>query len=111
MVYFAYFHSVIIYGIIFWGNSTDADRVFMLQKRIVRIVAGVGSRSSCRSLFMKLYILPVPCQYIFSLMMFFVDNQENFQTNYLAWIQEMRLSFTGLLPISHAFRKVFSVLV
>ena len=24
MVYFAYFHSVIKYGIIFWGNSTDA---------------------------------------------------------------------------------------
>jgi hypothetical protein len=51
MVYFAYFHSVIKYGIIFWGNSTDADWVFILQKRIIRIMAGVGSRSSCRGLF------------------------------------------------------------
>jgi hypothetical protein len=33
MVYFSYFHSVIKYGIIFWQNSTDADRVFILQKR------------------------------------------------------------------------------
>jgi hypothetical protein len=33
MVYFVYFHSVIKYGIIFWGNSTDADQVFMLQKK------------------------------------------------------------------------------
>jgi hypothetical protein len=30
MVYFAYIHSVIKYGIIFWGNSIDADRVFIL---------------------------------------------------------------------------------
>jgi hypothetical protein len=29
----------------------------------------------------KLEILPVPCQYIFSLMNFFVNNQENFQAN------------------------------
>jgi hypothetical protein len=62
MVYFAYFHSVIKYGIIFWGNSTDADRVFILQKRIIIIMTGVGSRSSCRGLFKKLDILPVPCQ-------------------------------------------------
>jgi hypothetical protein len=81
MVYFAYFQSVIKYGIIFWGNSTDVDRVFILQKRIIRSMAGVGSRSSCRGLFKILDILPVPCQYIFSLMMFVVDNQDNFQTN------------------------------
>jgi hypothetical protein len=81
MVYFEYFYCVIKYGITFWGNSTDADRVFILQKRIVKIMAGVGSRSSCRSLFKNLAILPVPCQYIFSLMKFVVENQENFQTN------------------------------
>jgi hypothetical protein len=80
MVYFAYFHSVIKYGIIFGGNSTDAVGVFISQKKD-RIMAGVGSRSSCRSLFKKLDISPVPCQYIFSLMMFVVDNQENFQIN------------------------------
>jgi hypothetical protein len=81
MVYFAYFHSVIKYGIIFWWNSTDADQVFILQRRIIRITAGVGPRSSCRGLFKKLDILPVPCQYIFSLMMFVVDNEDNFQIN------------------------------
>jgi hypothetical protein len=32
MVCFAYFHSVIKYGIIFGGNSTDADQVFIFQK-------------------------------------------------------------------------------
>jgi hypothetical protein len=44
-------------------------------------MSGVGAKSSCRNLFKKLHILPVSCQYIFSLMMFVIDNQENFKTN------------------------------
>jgi IS1 family transposase len=56
-------------------------KIFTVQKKIIRIVVGAHPRTSCRSLFKKLEILPVPCQYIFSLMNFLVDNQENFQTN------------------------------
>ena len=33
MVYFSYFHSIIKYGIIFGGNSTNNVRVFKLQKK------------------------------------------------------------------------------
>ena len=38
-------------------------------------------RTSCRRLLKKLEILAVPNQYIYSLMSFFVGNQENIQTN------------------------------
>jgi hypothetical protein len=44
-------------------------------------MVGALPRTPCRNLFKKLEILPVPWQYIFSLMNFFVNNQENFQTN------------------------------
>jgi len=44
-------------------------------------MAGAQLRTSCRSLFKQLEILPVPCQYILSLMNFIINNQENFQTN------------------------------
>ena len=80
-IYFAYFHSVMNYGIIFWGNSTDSKKIFILQKKIIRIMTGTKHRASCRNLFKKLSILPLPCQYIFSLMMFVVKNQENFENN------------------------------
>jgi hypothetical protein len=30
-VYFAYFHSIIKYGIIFWGNSSNSKKIFTLQ--------------------------------------------------------------------------------
>lgn len=71
----------ITYGVIFWCNFTVIGHVFLLQKIIVRIMAGVESRSSCRALFKKFYILPVPWQYIFSLVMFVVNNLESFQTD------------------------------
>jgi hypothetical protein len=29
------------YGIIFWGNSPDAKKIFLLQKRFVRIMMGM----------------------------------------------------------------------
>jgi hypothetical protein len=44
-------------------------------------MGGALPRTSCRRLFKNLEILPVPSQYIYSLMNFFVNNQENFQTN------------------------------
>ena len=81
MVYNLYFHSILQYGIIFWGNSTRVHTVFRLQKRVVRVMSKVGLRSSCRNLFRKLNILPVACQYILSLMLFIVDNLENYPTN------------------------------
>jgi len=77
-VYFAYIHLVIKHVIIFWGNPTNAYKVFKLQKRIIRIMSGTEARRSCWGLFEKLDILPVSCQYILSLMLFVIDNQNNF---------------------------------
>jgi len=77
-VYFAYIHLVIKHGIILGGNSINACIVLKLQKRIIRIMSGVEARRSCRGLLEKLDILPVPCQYIMSLMLFVKDNQSNF---------------------------------
>jgi hypothetical protein len=74
-IYFAYFHSIVQYGIIFGGNSTNSRKIFTLQKKIIIIMVGAHPRTPCRSIFKKLEILPVPCQYIFSLMNFLVDNQ------------------------------------
>ena len=37
LVYYAYFHSVMEYGVMLWGNLTDSKRIFLLQERIIRI--------------------------------------------------------------------------
>jgi hypothetical protein len=43
-------------------------------------MSGAEPRASCRGVFKKLKILPVPCQYVLSLMLFIIDNSNNFQT-------------------------------
>ena len=65
-IYFSYVHSVISYGIIFWGNSHFSTNIFKIQKRIIRIITNTGRRDSCRQLFKQLQILPLPSQYIYS---------------------------------------------
>jgi hypothetical protein len=61
-IYFAYFHSIMKYGITFWGNSSNSKMIFTLQRRIVRVTAGAKPRNSCRSLFMRSEILLLPCE-------------------------------------------------
>ena len=57
MIYYSYFHSVMTYGLLFWRNSPDSSiKIFRLQKKIIRIMAGCRYRDSCRKLFINLEI-------------------------------------------------------
>ena len=80
-IYFSYVHSIIAYGIIFWGNSYHSSNNFKLQKRAIRIIMNVDNRVSCHELFKKLNILPLHSQYILSLLLFVVKNIEQFISN------------------------------
>ena len=81
MVYFSTVHSIISYGIKFWGISTQSKITFKIQKRIIRIIMNSGNKDSCRDLFKKLHFLPLQSQYIFALPMFVVKNTDFFKTN------------------------------
>ena len=81
MFYFSYFHSIMSYGIIFWGNSHHSVNIFKIQKRIIRIITNPSRYDTCRPLFKRLRILPLPSQYIFSILIFVVTNKKLFQLN------------------------------
>ena len=51
MVYVSYFHSIMSYGIIFWGSSHLSNNIFKIQKRIIRIITNKCKRDSCRQLY------------------------------------------------------------
>jgi hypothetical protein len=62
------------YGVIFWGNSIDSKRIFIIQKKIFRIVAGVKRKVSCREVFKKFIILLFASEFLLSLLSVVVDN-------------------------------------
>jgi hypothetical protein len=75
MVYFSYFHSIMTYGLVFWGSSYS-NAVSKLQKRMLEL------RDSCREYFKKLKILPLQSQYIYLLLSSFViNNRQHFKIN------------------------------
>jgi len=47
--------------VFFFGEATQGIKVFKLQKKVVRLICNVKKRTSCRELFKKLNILPMPC--------------------------------------------------
>ena len=80
-IYYSYFNSIMSYGLPFWGNSPHSQRIFRIQKKIIRIMVGCRSRASCRNLFRELEILPLASQYIYSLLLFVVNNINLFLFN------------------------------
>lgn len=77
-VYFGYFHSVMSYGAAFWGvnKKTNFNRVFVLQKRAVRVVCGIRDRESCRPIFPSMKIMTLAGVIIFQLVCFAFQNRE-----------------------------------
>jgi len=41
MMYYLYFHSIMTYGLIFWGNSHYSNTIFRMQKRAIRVIMGL----------------------------------------------------------------------
>jgi hypothetical protein len=81
MIYYSYFHAVMSFGMIFWGNSPHSNNIFKIQKKVIRIITNSRSRDSCKELFKELQILPFYSQYLFSLLIFVTDNISSFKTN------------------------------
>ena len=66
---------------LFWGNSGNSIKIFRQQKKILRILTKSKKTESCRKLFKEMKILPFYCQYIFSLLMYVVNNKHSFTKN------------------------------
>ena len=77
--YYAYIHTRISYGIIFWGNSSDVNRILVLQKRCLRTIYKMKQTESCKSVFIQKRILTVISLYIYESFMFVYHNSELFK--------------------------------
>lgn len=79
--YFATFQSVLSYAIIFWGHSSQWQRIFRIQRNAIRIICGLAYRDECINSFKSLNILTFPCLYILECLIYVKKNINNFSTH------------------------------
>lgn len=79
-VYYSLVYSHLAYNILIWGCSVDFIRVFIAQKRILRMILGLSPRTSCRPSFVRHNILTAPCIYIYKCLVFIKKNEERTPT-------------------------------
>lgn len=75
--YSSLFHSHLNYDLIIWGHSTASNRIFALQRKVVRVIEGMHFRTDCNNKFLKLKFLTVPGQFIYSSLLFAYVNTQN----------------------------------
>ena len=76
--YYALCHSRISYGCLLWGRAREWQRVFISQKRIVRLLFGLPSRESCREYFKQHSILTFPSLYVLKAVLYVRQNYDSF---------------------------------
>ena len=81
IVYHSCVESIMRYGIPFWGTSPKLKNIFILQKRILKIMLRTPIRTPSKEIFNTLEILPVACLYILETLQFVHRNKHNFHTN------------------------------
>ncbi len=73
-VYFAKFQSILTYGLTIWGGTSveNFNRLFIIQKRAIRIIHGAPPDEHCQQLFKTFRVMTLACLYIFELAKYFV---------------------------------------
>lgn len=76
IVYHGLFMSTARYGILAWGAAAEShiNRVLILQKEAVRIIANLGWHESCRESFKQLKLFTIPSAYIFDSILYCLEN-------------------------------------
>ena len=74
MAYHSLIEAHLRYSILAWGHAPAAGRLFGLQRRVVRVISGLGYREDCRGAFMQLRVLTLPSIYIFECLKFVKQN-------------------------------------
>lgn len=100
VMYHACFHSLLRYGVIFWGTASDANRVFIIQKYAIRVINGLSCRESCRAAFKELNILTFYATYIYEVCCFVYKHYNKFTRNQVGHNYPTR-SGSLLLPDAH----------
>ena len=82
-IYFTKFQPLLWFDILFWGGLGGELNMSILgiQKRVIRSMVGVSSRTSCRQLFKELNILTLASLYILEVICFIRKYRQSVELN------------------------------
>lgn len=80
-LYYSLIYTHLLYGVVVWGYSVNWMRVFVAQKRVIRLLFGIKYGSSCRLVFPEKKLLTFPCIYIYRILLYVKANTEKYTTN------------------------------
>jgi exonuclease III len=78
VAYHGFVASRLRYGIIFWGNAINIDRLFIAQKCCIRAICNLGRMDSCRPSFKSLKLMTLPSLYIYEVALYIKRNPHLF---------------------------------
>lgn len=81
IVYYANFESILKYGIIFWGSSYSTRSLFIVQKKVIRIINQMKYDDTCRGVFRENSVMTVYAVYIYECLIFIFRHKEKFVVN------------------------------
>ena len=95
--------NLILYGIIFWGNSSksNTNKVLLIKKKAVRVLAGLQYNESCKEHFVSLGIMTVVSLYIFETLLFVKNNLNLLKQDEISHLYETRGKHTFVRPQKH----------
>ncbi|KAK9889372.1 hypothetical protein WA026_004648 [Henosepilachna vigintioctopunctata] len=79
VIYFSNFQSLLSYGVIFWGSSSQWNRVFVIQKLALRTIYRMKLRDSCRGLFRTKKILTLNGLFIYKSLLFLHKHEKCYE--------------------------------
>lgn len=78
--YHAVFHSSMTYGLVNWGNSPYTKKIFIIQKRAIRVLSGISQLDSCKPYFIAYKILTLPSAIIYCNLVYVREHLEQFSS-------------------------------
>lgn len=79
-IYYSMVYSYISCNIHIWGRASSFKRVFILQKRIIRLLFNMKYGDSCRNIFVEKNIFTAPCIYIYKCLTYAKKNIQCFKS-------------------------------
>lgn len=94
-LYYSFFYSRLIYGIEFWGhgNKTDLNKIYILQKKAIRIILNIKPFQTVSKYFIILKIMPLEILFHYRLLMFLMKSfsEEELKNFMIDHCQDTRL--------------------